>query len=367
MKRFNYADEKISGIELMIAIPSVLIGVGILTLPKSLAQDTIAGDGWIFIVAGGILTMLIAWCIAKIATLFPGKPFVEFTSMVATKPVAIVLTLVFTVTGLLVSSYQVRSIADIAQKYLFDRTPPEIIALTFLLVVVYAVSGTRVGILRLNMLFFPIILFITLVVLAFSVGSIEVGHFQPMFQTSVNGYWSGLKAGIESYSGLAILWFYSMLLRKPEKAPKMALIGTAIPMLIYLLLFIVTIGVFGNSVTANLVYPTVELAKSVEIPGEFFERFESLFFTIWIMAIFNTTAVMMDIMVFSFTSVFKKVPKQRVLFIAAPILFFIAMLPKNVVTFNKYVTILVEFTVINNLFLIVLLFSLSKIRGAKIK
>jgi len=40
MKWFAYADRKISGKEIMIAVPSMLIGGGMLTLPHALAKDT---------------------------------------------------------------------------------------------------------------------------------------------------------------------------------------------------------------------------------------------------------------------------------------------------------------------------------------
>lgn len=362
MKRFNYADEKISSAELMIAIPSVIIGIGILSLPRSLAKESIAADGWIPLVVAGLILMFMAWNTAKLATLYPGKSFVEYTSILTTKPVAIVLTLGFSVLMLLQGSHQVRSISDLGKKYLFDRTPPEMIGLAFLLVVIYAVAGSRVGLFRLNMMFFPLIIIITVIVLTFSAGAVESGHLQPMFQTSKNDYWNGLKVGVFAYLGFSILFFYPKLLRRPKKAPKMALIGMAIPIVVYVSLYIVTIGVFGNSITSNLIYPTIELAKSVEVPGEFFERFESVFFVIWTMAIFNTTSIIMDVMVFSFMSVFKNITKLKVLYIASPIMFFISAIPKDVVDVERYITVIDEIMGIYIVFIIIMLFFLSKIR-----
>lgn len=59
MKWFTYADPKIGDKQIMIAVPSMLIGGGILTFPKFLAEETIGSDGWIVVVIGGLFTILV--------------------------------------------------------------------------------------------------------------------------------------------------------------------------------------------------------------------------------------------------------------------------------------------------------------------
>src|SRR5699024_1524156 len=129
-------------------------------------------------------------------------------------------------------------------------------------------------------------------------------------------------------------------MRKPKNAPKMAVIGVVITMVVYTLLFVVTIGVVGNAVTSNLLYPTIELAKSVEIPGQFFERFVSVFFVIWVMAIFNTAAIALDIAVLILRSIFTNVSKLKVLYIIAPPIYFISQLPRNIIEIEQYGTVI---------------------------
>src|SRR5699024_7386622 len=224
--------------EMLVSIPSIIMGVGMLFLPRVVANHTIGGDGWISVVAGGLITIIIAWCIAKLAASYPGKSFMDYTSEVATKPIAIILSLLFALVAVNIVSYQIISISEISGKYIFDRTPVEIIGVTFFLVVIYAVSGTRVGIFRLNLMFFPIIIVVSTIVMVASFPHINMEHLKPMFQTDTYGYLRGIKLGIISYSGVAILLFYVKYMRKPKNAPKMAVIGVVITMVVYTLLFV---------------------------------------------------------------------------------------------------------------------------------
>ncbi|MBP2079891.1 GerAB/ArcD/ProY family transporter [Oceanobacillus polygoni] len=365
MKSFKYADEKISEKEILIAVPSMVIGVGILSMPKDLASVTIAADGWVPLLIGGLIVVLITWMVAKFASGFANQTFLTYASSITTKPVAIVLTFLFAVLFLLITAFQVRQIADISKQYLFDRTPLEVISLAFLLVVLYAVSGSRAGLFRLNVMFLPIILFIALSVFVFNLGWFDLGNLLPVFKTGFNDYVKGLNTIVTSYLGFSILWFYIALVDKPEKAPKMAALGMCIPVVLYIMLFILCIGVFGREVTANLLYPTVELAKVVDIPGGFLERFESIFFVIWIMAIFNTASMALDVAVLAINSIFKNMKKVKILFILAPVVYIISMFPQEIVEVNSFGAVMSKSMLFYSVFVLVLLFVIAKVRGVK--
>ncbi|MFD1171161.1 GerAB/ArcD/ProY family transporter [Oceanobacillus picturae] len=365
VKSFKYADEKISDREVMVAIPSMVIGVGILSLPKNLATVTTASDGWIPLLLGGIIAVFMTWVVAKFAAGFPNQTFLTYATTIVSRPIAIVLSFLFVVIFVSITALQVREIAAISKQYIFDRTPLEVIALAFLLVVLYGVSGSRAGLFRLNIMFLPIILFVALIVFIFNIGWFEFGNLLPTFTTSFSGYTEALNTSVTSYLGFSILWFYIGLMDQPKKAPKLVALGMCIPVVLYLLLFILCIGVFGQKVTANILYPTVELAKVVDIPGGFFERFESVFFVIWIMAIFNTTAMALDVAVLVTTSIFKKTVKIKVLLILAPIVYLVSMFPQDVTQISAFSSFIGNTTFIYTVFIAVLLIVMAKARGVK--
>ncbi|MFD1360881.1 GerAB/ArcD/ProY family transporter [Lentibacillus salinarum] len=340
MERFEYADNFIGEREILVSVPSMVIGVGMLSLPRQIASPTVAADGLIAIVTGGVLVILLTWLIAKLASVFPQQNFIDYASLLTSRPLAIVFTSLLAVQGLLLAAFETRVIADVAKQYLFDQTPNGVIGLSFLLVVIYAVSGTRAGLFRLNMMFLPIILFISVLVMLFTTGMFEGGNLLPVLKTDISGHWDALKQSIYSYIGVGTLLFYTALVKKPDNVPKKACLGMLIVIMLYAFVYVVCIAVFGNLVAGNLLYPTIELAKDVQIPGGFFERFESLFFVIWIMAIFNTTAMAFDVSVFALNAIFRKDRKMQLIFLLAPLVYIIGMTPNDtaeVSAFGMYV------------------------------
>ncbi|API91567.1 germination protein GerLB [Virgibacillus pantothenticus] len=335
MREFEYADAKISDKELMIAIPSITVGVGILNLPKKIAETTVGSDGWVGILIAGIIFTGLAWAITKLCSMYPHQLFVEFAGSLVTKPVAIIITILLSLKGILISGFVLRTISEIAKEYLFDRTPIEVIALTFILVVIYAISGSRVGLFRLNMMFFPIIVFIIFLVGIFSINWFDTINYLPVFKTDLKGYVLATKSSAFAFTGLFMLLFYTTLVRTPKKAPKSASIGMSMVPVFYIIIYLMCIGVFGFTGTSNLNYPIIELAKEIEIPGGFFERFDSIFFVIWIMAIFNTVTMAFDASIYALESVFK-VKKKLLIYILAPIVFLIGMLPQDVLSLQKF-------------------------------
>jgi spore germination protein len=161
-----------------------------------------------------------------------------------------------------------------------------------------------------------------------------------MFITDGKHIYSGAMQVIYSLLGYEVVMFYSLLMRKPKESTKAILFGISIPILLYFIIFIFAIGIFSREGTINIMYPAIELAKEIEIPGEFFERFESVFFIIWIMTIFNTSSIAMDVSAHCLTTTMKKLDKRTCIIILSPIIFLISMFPKDQVEYAYLGTII---------------------------
>lgn len=330
MKPFDYADAKIGTREMAITLSSVILGVGILTMPRALAESTKSSDGWISILIAGAIAIVLAWIASKLAARFPGKSFYDFTSSVVSKPAASVITAAFFIYFIGFASYETRMIANISKQYLFERTPVEAIAFAFLAVIAYSLSGTQIGLLRLNVLFLPIVLFILLFVLVTSIDLFDVENLKPLMITVPLDIIGGSKESVFSFLGFEMVMFYAVLMRKPSKAPLASVVGVLIPLTLYLLVYLITIGVFTNEGTANVQYPTIELAKEIELPGEFFERFESLFFTIWIMTVFNTASMSVHVALVCVRSIFPSLKKHAAINGVIPFIYIVCMIPQTI-------------------------------------
>jgi spore germination protein len=358
-------EEQIERKDLILAVSSMMVGVGILTLPRIIAETTETSGGWMSILLAGLAAMSLAWSLAKLASMFPKQSFYDYTSVIATKPVSVILTLLIGLYFILVAAYITRQLSNIIKQYLFDRTPIEVIALIFVLIVIYAVSGSRTALLRLNVMFFPIVLTVMLLVQFMNLGFIETDNFKPFFVTPWNDVLTGALKSEHGFLGFEIVLFYTALMKKPKDAPKAAMMGVALPMMLYLIIYIFVIGVFSNVETANQIYPTIELSKEVEVPGEFFERFESIFLTIWVMTIFNTAAMAYDVSVLSMGSVFKKIQKFKLTLVLAPVVYLIAMVQQDINKVSLFGTWTGYYGFIVAIGIPIFLLWFAKLRGVK--
>lgn len=363
--KFFYNNDSISEKELKIAIPSMIIGVGVLSLPSGIASVTIGSDGWISILIAGLLQIVVVWMIAKVASRFPGQGFLAYTSKLISKPVAVIFTFIFAVFFICVTAYDIRMLGHTSEQYLFKNTPVEVVMLAFLLVVVYAVSGSRAGLFRLNLLFLPVIIVLAVILFLLSLKIMDVSNLQPAFQTDINGHLKGIYTSALSYIGISIVFFYTSFVSNPKNVPKVSIIGVTIPVIIYILVFLNCILVFGQIGTSHLLFPTVDLAKRIDLPGGMLERTEALFFTVWTMGVFTTAIMAFDVAIIALQSVFKQLKKMHIILFLSPLIYFIGALPKNttqIILFGDYIATSMY---IYGYTLAVLLFIIVKIRKGK--
>lgn len=360
----SYNDNDVGENEVFSSVGNMVIGFGLLTLPRSIIDVNPSTDGWMSIVIGGCVALFFTWVIVKLTTRFPRQGFFHLTASITNKPIAAILTLVFALYTMSFVSYEIRGVASISQLYLFDRTPVEVIGLVLLLVIIYAVAGPSTVLMRLNLMFLPIVLLIIFVVLVMNLGFFKMDNLKPVFNSSWIDIMKGSKETIFSFLGFEILLFYNAFITK-KKIMKPALLGITVPILVYLIVFIFVVGVFGVQVVGSTLYPTAELAKQVEVPGGFFERFESIFFAIWVITLFNTASMALDVTLLAIESVFKKARRIILLFVLSPIIYIFVMQPQNIkeiATFGEWIS----YTgILCGMILPAVLLLLAKLRGVR--
>lgn len=368
MKPFEYQDQEVGHKELAYAVISMIIGIGILTLPRQIAGVTKGSDGWISILLGGLISLFFLLVSMRLTIRFPRKSYLEIAGSIIGKPAAIILIFILGLYTLAFSAYETRAVSVMARTYLFEQTPLEVIVLTFLLVLVYGVSGPSTVLLRLNLMFMPIVFSIALFVLLLNLTFFEMNNLKPVFTTSFHGYLVSMKYTLQAYLGYSlVIIFYNHLLKQnqPRTALKTNVWAMSLIMILYLMFFITCVGVFSRAGTNQIIHPPIELAKQIEVPGQFFERFESVFFTIWVMTLFNSAAMAFDMGILALRSIFKETKRMTLIFILSPILYLTSMAPPNQISYFKAGEILSYVGIFLCMGIPLLLLMIAKARGIK--
>jgi spore germination protein len=97
MNWFNYGNNRVDTLEMAASITTIIVGVGILTLPRLIAQTTQSSDGWISIAAAGFIMISLGWVLAKYCCLLHSKGFYAFNAKLISAPVAALVTIAFSI------------------------------------------------------------------------------------------------------------------------------------------------------------------------------------------------------------------------------------------------------------------------------
>ncbi|KUP26035.1 GerAB/ArcD/ProY family transporter [Paenibacillus sp. DMB5] len=65
-------------------------------------------------------------------------------------------------------------------------------------------------------------------------------------------------------------------------------LAIAVTGLIYLLIVVAAIGLFGSEETKLMIYPTLESARSAVVGEGFLERLDAIFIVLWVISVFTT-------------------------------------------------------------------------------
>jgi spore germination protein len=333
----NLNNYQVSPIELSVTLISTTFSVGILTMPRAIAQEVGTADGWISIIVSGIISMAIVYLFVRIQRHFPGQNLFEFIKDgKVSRGISILLSILFLFYFLLVIPFQVRIFGFAVKMYLLDQTPIEVIIGSMLIVVFYAVSKGIQGIIHINLMFVPIILTVLLMGIAFNIGHAKLTIFLPILSEGMVPIAKGIVPTMYSFINVFIIIFF-MGSMKPSAIRVWPInLGVVIIIVMHVLYFIMSVSVFSLEPLKTITFPTIELIKEIEVPGGFFERIESLFITIWVMSVFTTLTlniIMAQLLLRG--SIFKRKKMPWLSAVMAFFIYIIAFIPSSIVEVSK--------------------------------
>lgn len=339
-------------------ITSTLIGVGVLTLPRT-TSSKLYEAGWIAPMIGGVLALFSVWMIAKLSQKFPGQTFIEYSKIVwgsAKNPrVGKWLSLPWVV-GYLAYMYFSTAIVSrifgevVVTSVLLD-TPLEVIIITmFLLAQILCMHDLEV-VARINELLIPLIVIPVLIIAFASFQKAEWDNVFPLYRASGKSLYEGVYEAVYSYSGHEIMLIFYAFAHENSSKVKAGLSGIGITIFIYTLIVLAGIVVFGYEELQWVSWPTLELVKTTKVPGLILERLESAFLAVWVAAVFTTVANAYYAFVYGLRQLFHKgMVFQRIvaalLFIP---LFFVALWPQNIVEIFRLSSYLGTLSIVINI------------------
>ena len=310
-------------------VGNFILGVGILTLPRTTAEKVQTPDVWIAVILGGLVAMLAGVILVKLGEHYPGQTFYEYSESIVGKWLCQLLNLAVVLYFIAASGHIVRSLAEVTVLFLLEGTPRWAIILSFMWVGLYLILGGLSAIGRLFEIIFPITVIIFVMIAAMSFKIFELDNLRPVLGLGIMPVLKGVKTTGLSFTGFEIMVILQAYMLRPRQAVKAIVYGISIPLLFYVTTVVMVIGALSVEGVVSRAWPTITLIRSFEFPGIFFERYESLLLVIWMMQIFASYVISHYAAAQGLATMFKK-PIGPIQYVLVPIVFIIAMLPKNI-------------------------------------
>lgn len=335
--------EKITPYQTYVILISTIIGTGILSLPRRMAND-VGNDGvWVVFLTGAMV-----WVMTMIITIlcqrFPQQSFVEFSQTILSsrryrwvgRIGQLIVVLIMILSWLIVLSLITRLFGEVVVSTILQKTPLEVILFSYLLCAV-PIAGSKVELVsKFNELLFPFI-FVPIVISIIALVQLgEASHLLPLFDTTPQRVLKAVYNSFLDFGGFNILLIFMASYQQLNGAKKRhtwALIAIAI---LYCFTVTISYAIFGSHAIQRFLWPTLENIRPIYLPIQIFERLESPMISVWMVISFTTLVNVFSALVDTFVRTFRMKDANRkwtAIILILPIFVF-SLLPKSIHQLN---------------------------------
>lgn len=276
---------KISGRQLMVLVLLYTIGDSILVLPTIVTAEA-NRDAWISgLLAIGLGPLIMSYLYQSLAKSFPDLTVVEYGERIFGKWIGKIVAFLFVTYFFITASTYLREIGDFINTEFLPKTPMIIVTSFFMIIIIMAANLGLETLVRSAEFFFPIIFFLLLLLFVCLLPSIQFDYIKPMVEEGIKPIIRGTIPFIalpfmEPVAILMVLPYVSNKKIIRKSLFRGALLGGIV--LFTTSLFVIL--VLGANFSANNLYPSYELARSIAIEDLF--RIEASLAIIWLITIF---------------------------------------------------------------------------------
>jgi spore germination protein len=329
-------------LQLSMSLGTTIIGVGVLAFPRITVEYV--GTGAPITTMAAVALMLAGGLIlAYLGAQHPDETLFEYADTLVGKWVGGIILVAIVAYFIELGALAAREFGEVVVTSVLQRTPLEVTTLVMLAIAATAARNSVAVFTRILTFYMPLVYFPTLVVVALTLKSADITHIMPVFGFMYETTWTKVAnatlvvaALFQNYLiiGLLIPYMY-----RPKQAWKSALIGIGSAGAIYVVVIYSTLAVFGVEEMKNLLWPTLELAKTAALPLLFLERMDPIFLAVWVTAVFTAILASYFVAVKGLAHLFRFHDHRVFALIAIPIIYMLAMQSPNIVELYKVVKI----------------------------
>ena len=327
---------KIGTIEAIMLVLTIIVTHTISSLPREILVSCKSAT-IINLIFVSTIAILFSYLVVRLMKNFAGSDIIDISEYLGGKVFKNIVGIIFILYFLVSSSILLRNFCESLKIIYYPMTNIVFIIALFILAICTANRLDFNASLKTNLLIIPLVL-VSMVFLFFA----NMNKFVPqrIFPIFGDGLYNTFILGLgnlAAFGGITFLYFLPPYLKQPEKMKKIALISIGISA-IYLILCVSTLlFMFSFFINTNEITPLYNATRYIEF-GAFFQRLESIFLLIWILAF----ACYLSITSKFAMGIFKKLTnietKKPLIDIFGILILGISLIPKNYAISDKFET-----------------------------
>lgn len=273
---------RISALQFSLLGLTLVISTADIFLPSFVAQEA-QQDSWLSVIFGTVSALAISFLFILLAKRFPGKTFVEYSSVILGKVPGMLIAIFFILYMLIVAISVVRNLGDIFVTSFNPDSPLIIYSIITVLVAAYAVHNGLEVIARVNQIMLPFGLGILVLIAIANIKHTDLTNYLPILE---NGFIPPLKGAllIQAWLLELVIMLQFVPFVKDKKNITKSFTLTIIVLGLSLMLGTLTIAVFGK-LTSKLIFPALEYVRYASI-GEYIRNLDITIMGVWIIGIY---------------------------------------------------------------------------------
>lgn len=321
--------KEITVIQATTILISTIIGVGLLALPLFAVETADTGAPLVTLMGIAIASLGLG-LITLLGIRHPKKSLIRYGEDILGKWPGRLSSVFVILFFAILTGLTSREFGAVVITAILKQTPLEVTVIVMLVLAAISTRNDMNVFAYIHNFYVPIIIAPGLIVVALSLKNANTLYLFPVLGNEPGNYFLGATTIAALFQGSFIFTMIIPYMRKPQKAIKASLFGMLFAGGLYFLIVVATVAVFGPGEIKQLLWPTLELARTTSIPGNILQRLDIVFLSVWVTAVFTTLFSSYMFTVHSISQLFRLRDHKMLSFFILPIVFVIAMIPQNI-------------------------------------
>ncbi|ANY71131.1 GerAB/ArcD/ProY family transporter [Paenibacillus ihbetae] len=345
---------------------STIVGVGVLALPLAAVRAADAGAPLVTFL-GMLLAFIGLFFMTRLGMRFPNDSYIQYSEVIMGRWLGMIGSLISILFFAVLCSLVAREFGEVVVTAVLKNTPLEVTVLVMLLLAAFSSRKNIMSFAYIHLFYSPFMLIPALLIVALSLKNADIINVLPVWGNDPSGIPMGIITLSTVFQGYFIMMMVIPAMSRPEKAMRASIWAMLVTGLLYTLIVIATVGLFGAEETKTLLWPTLELAKATSLPANVLERLDAVFLAVWVTAVFTSLFSCYYFTIYSISKLLKLADQGMLSFFILPILFVLAMLPQSLLELNELNAVISKFGLLITIVypgMLLVIAKLRKKRGA---